>query len=482
MPNNNNISLGNHTPIYFEKNETDKHNRGHIQKPDVDPELKIHRNMGKHFTSFGNGKYSVGLNMSKVLKFTLSTPFRWVGNKIQNGHDFTSSKFKIDYLVGAGLKGIGNITGGTTSVIGNSISVMESGVSNSINMTSKAFHNDLKGNDFNLKNKQEPLRYSGAKEVLEKAKLTNFVCTDYFNECPKGLVQATSSDIPKTVLVKGLYTDSKSGNKTEKSTGKVLKLRIDKPSKDGLTTLSGDSWSALKVGVFKTDSEPKKIALVFVGTAGGSRIATVKSDLSSAIGIKDSAIQNASKLVQEFVKEYGKDNVEVMGHSLGGGLAQYSGIRNEVKVTAFNAMGINLNLRNKLGNEKLNNSNVTLINNYKDVLSQYVEAGRFGVDSSSQVGKRYQITKENSVGKTSVEQHFIDNLYLSIKNTVESSLYSDYQKKQEIVNNITKGSNKNVFDIKLNENSEDLNKYNTTPDLEDYFHSKDDMMVYMTKS
>jgi pimeloyl-ACP methyl ester carboxylesterase len=163
--------------------------------------------------------------------------------------------------------------------------------------------------------------------------------------------------------------------------------------------LTGDAWSALKVCVFKTRADPAKFVLSFAGTEfEDGRLATLKSDLNQTFGIKDTAIEDAERVVKAFADQYGKDNIEVVGHSLGGALAQYAGIKHGVKVTAFNSMGLSVSLRDRLGAEKINEANITHINSSGDPLSQRVEAGRFGMTASSQVGKRYVINVDHKGG------------------------------------------------------------------------------------
>ncbi len=142
-----------------------------------------------------------------------------------------------------------------------------------------------------------------------------------------------------------------------------------------------------------------KIVLSFAGTQlNATRAATVKSDVAQTLGVKDSAFQDADRLVKAFVDKYGKDNVEVTGHSLGGGLAQYAGIKHGTKVTAFNSMGLHVHLRDRLGADKLDRANVTHVNSSGDPLSQYAENSRFGLDASAQVWKRYVIETEHNGG------------------------------------------------------------------------------------
>ncbi|MCY4330225.1 MAG: hypothetical protein OXC48_09145, partial [Endozoicomonadaceae bacterium] len=193
-----------------------------------------------------------------------------------------------------------------------------------------------------------------------------------------GYRHASYDDIPKSVLAK-----SKDGSGGD---GSKLTLRISKGN-DPRLILKSDPWSALKVVVYmRANGTP---ILVFYGTNPKSRPATIKSDLiAGALGIKDSAFQDADRLVAAFIKQFGK--VEVIGHSLGGGIAQYAGIKNNSKVTTFNSMALHINLRNRLG-QKINNADVTNINTSSDVLSQTIESKFWIFKMIAQVGKCYVI-------------------------------------------------------------------------------------------
>ena len=170
-------------------------------------------------------------------------------------------------------------------------------------------------------------------------------------------------------------------------TGSALTLHVTPgKSENDPFILTGDAWSALKVAVYKRGDT---MVLSFVGTQPAKRPGTLKSEAGAALGIKDRAFQDADRLVKAFAQQYG-GKVEVLGHSLGGGLAQYAGIKHGLKVTAFNSMGLHVGLRDRLAH-KLDDANVTHVNTSGDPLSQKVEHGVFGLDASSQVGKRYVI-------------------------------------------------------------------------------------------
>jgi putative lipase involved disintegration of autophagic bodies len=123
----------------------------------------------------------------------------------------------------------------------------------------------------------------------------------------------------------------------------------------------------------------------------------MKSNLAQGLGIEDSAYQEADAIVKAFADKHGPDNVRLLGHSLGGGLATWAGIKNGVEVTGFNSAGLHPNLRNRLGADRIDKAmregKVRHFNTKKDPISQFLEGRRFGLDASSQVGVRYLIPK-----------------------------------------------------------------------------------------
>ncbi|MCC8373554.1 phospholipase [Photorhabdus sp. HUG-39] len=392
---------------------------GEVQTPSRNN--NVHHHLASHYTSTGLGtQVSPGKVMTTTLKYlTLSAPARKIGTAIQGGHDShaQSAKGKARYWTGAIIKGLANITGGASSVTSGAISVGVTGVKNLAESTGRLLassalglagagakgvsHLPLGASDrlqagtraeqllnsakviakpaFVAKAEQEPLNAVGAKAVMDAAQLARISCSSSYRDMPASYSHATLADIPSSILAR--REDGSGGTGSELT----LHVRPSKGENDPLI-LEGDGWSALKVAVYKRDDT---MVLSFVGTQPTKRPGTVKSDVGAALGIKDSAFQDADRLVKAFTKQYG-GKVEVLGHSLGGGLAQYAGIKHGIKVTAFNSMGLHVGLRDRLA-DKLDSANVTHINTSSDPLSQKVEHGIWGLDASSQVGKRYVI-------------------------------------------------------------------------------------------
>jgi hypothetical protein len=365
--------------------------------------------LGFHYTSWGL-RHSLGSLTTTALKhLTLSAPAREIGIMIQGGHDSG-----LRYWAGAAVKGLASITGAAAGVVGGAVSVGEAVVSNlggaalrllgagalgvagavakgvGLLGSPSADHagtvmlrtaRDLAtGISFLRKGEQTAVPPGAARRVAPLAMLARISGSGKLanSDPPQGFLRMTDpAEIPETLL-------SVEGG----GTGEAARLRLSPKGQ-----LAGDKWSALKIGVFsKADAQGgTTYYLSFVGTQFGRRIATVKSDLAQGIGIEDSAFQEADAVVKAFVDKYGKDSVHVIGHSLGGALAQWAGIRNGVPVTAFNSAGLHINLRNQLGAHRIDEARVEHFNTARDPLSQVGEGRRSPLDASSQVGQRYLI-------------------------------------------------------------------------------------------
>ena len=376
--------------------------------------FSVNKNLAYHYTSLGSSSgITIGKSLNMTLKWlTLSAPASQLGNAIQGGYDSQAPTTfgKARYWTGAAIKGLANITGSVCSLTSATVSTGVSLITNLGDVAQRLVKASVLGlaagaeyllsssnranqrleqaraiitPSFIQRAQQEPLTLEGARAVNDAAKLARISGSSKYREMPENHRHATIADIPKSVLA--IRSDNTGGN------GSKLKLHISHASApQSPFYLKSDSWSALKVAVYKRDNTT---ILSFVGTQPTKRPATLKSDLAGMLGIKDSAFKDAELLVSEFKKTH--KNVEVIGHSLGGALAQYSGIKHGVKVTAFNSMGLHVHLRDRLA-DKLNSSDVTHVNTSSDPLSQFAENGYIGPDASSQVGKRYVI--ENSGG------------------------------------------------------------------------------------
>ncbi|WP_395685054.1 hypothetical protein [Caenimonas koreensis] len=385
------------------------------------------------YTTWGS-RLSLGSVLNTTLRYlTLSEPARRFGNWVQRGHDSGAR-----YAAGAVIKGLASVTGGASAIVASTVTVAETIVSNVVNISARAIGGltlalagagagaklvgllspsadragdkivgTAKGlvNGISLvapKGRQvaiPPQLVGRAAKLALLARITGSTTAAVSKmDLPHGFTRAHLGIIPREIL-------SVEGG----GSGTVTKLRFDE--KRGV--LTGDRWSGLKVGVYvEEDEQGNGIAfhLSFVGTQAG-RPATLKSDAAqSFFGFEDSAFQEADALVKAFVQRYGADRVKLQGHSLGGGLAQWAGIRNSggdypVQVTCFNAAGLHIAMRNRLGDALIARSDVEHFNTAKDVLSQRVEGARSPF-LGAQVGRRYVIpdSKGHSL------RHHVDGL------------------------------------------------------------------------
>jgi len=75
-----------------------------------------------------------------------------------------------------------------------------------------------------------------------------------------------------------------------------------------------------------------------------------KTNAASGAGFETKQFTMANDLVEHMVQQVGSENVVVTGHSLGGGLANYAAMKNEVHSTAFNSKGTTWKERMEIGN------------------------------------------------------------------------------------------------------------------------------------
>ncbi len=368
------------------------------------------------YTTWGS-RYSLGSVLNQTLRYlTLSEPARQFGNWVQHGHDRG-----LQYAVGATIKGLATITGGASAVVASVVTVAETIVANVVGTALRLFGGGalaVAGAGAKLVGLASPSANRAGDKIVGKAKglvtgISMVNNTGKQQPIPPHMMQragnmallaritgSTTADVRATKLPDGFSRAHRGIIPREilslegGGSGKATKLRFD----EGTGLLSGDSWSGLKVGVFvEEDAQGNGIAyhLSFVGTQAG-RNATYKSDAAqSFFGIEDSAFHDADVVVKAFVARYGADKIKLQGHSLGGGIAQWAGIRNSagdhpVKVTCFNAAGLHINMRNRLGDSLIAKSDVEHFNTARDFLSQKAEGGRSPF-LGAQVGRRYVI-------------------------------------------------------------------------------------------
>lgn len=376
--------------------------------------------LGSQYTTWGVsvkvGKVrisSLGQALGGMLRWAvLSAPAHALGSYMQKGHVSTD----WTYRMGRVIKGCANLTGGIVSAAGGVVTVGESVVANigsavlrtiaatvmatgagTFKLAGLASHRaDAIGDrllstakevarfSWLFKGRQQPLpptMYAQALALQRLARYTGTTDEKLRAEGPPEPFKHASHDlIPSSIL-------ASMGEEDEpEDTGTVARLKFDAADR-----LSYSSWSGLRFQVFEVPGEDGKpmVHLHFVGTKYDLK-STLKEDLAGGLGIESSSFQKAEKLVAEFVKKH-PGRVQLSGHSLGGALAAWGAVKNDVPAMVFNAMGLHAKLRDELGSDRLDKGNVVYVNSETDALSQFAEAPRFGLTASSQVGPRYVV-------------------------------------------------------------------------------------------
>lgn len=161
--------------------------------------------------------------------------------------------------------------------------------------------------------------------------------------------------------------------------------------------------SGLSVPVGVRWGEDGTVFIAFPGMHDGRSFV---SALLGAIGVVDETFRKAREVVQDFAAQY-PGKVHVLGHSLGGALAQFSGIKADVPVTCFNSMGLPAGLTDRLvdisevGQGKLTRARVEHFNSNDDWLAQKLQT-RFAPFGLSQLGCRHKVAEARG--------HFMYNL------------------------------------------------------------------------
>jgi hypothetical protein len=340
-----------------------------------------------------------GLSLGRLVGSTLRLPGRLIaktgmgieaaGAKISN----PAGKFIINNT-GSGIKNIGNIIGAAAGVAGHVVTLAERGIFNSIKglagiavggvglttglLSLGKYGSSLRSTGANLIKEAFMTRGAAALELTpaKAAEITNLVT----------LQRAVGSS--KSVTL----PDGFSAFKKEEIPSRFQEYYKVENGKALLMT--SRTTSALRVSISK--GPDNQIYVAFKGTDG--KPGTWMSDVLGVLGVADSSFRMARDLVGDLAGEHGAKNIHVQGHSLGGALAQFAGIKAGVaSVTCFNSMGLSGTLCDKLvdlreiGTGKLKHATrVEHFNSSSDVLSQGLQNRHlpFGL---SQLGTRYDV-------------------------------------------------------------------------------------------
>ena len=356
-----------------------------------------HSDLSKFATWGGSG-----LSLGRLIGSTLRLPGRLIaktgmgieaaGAKINN----PAGRFIINNT-GSGIKNIGNIIGAAAGMTGNLVTLAERGVVNSLKGLAGIAVGGvgLTTGLLSLGKYGSSLRSTGA-SLIKDAFMTR-------GEPARKLTQAKAAEITNLVALQRAVGSGKdnvlssgfSALKKDEVPARFQRYYKEaKAANEKTLLMTGKTTSALRVSISK--GPDNQIYVAFKGTDG--KPGTWMSDVLGVLGVADSSFRMARDLVCDLAGQYGAENIHVQGHSLGGALAQFAGIKAGVaSVTCFNSMGLTGTLCDKLvdlgevGKSKLKNATrVEHFNSTADSLSQGLQNRHlpFGL---SQLGTRYDV-------------------------------------------------------------------------------------------
>jgi hypothetical protein len=350
------------------------------------------------FTTWGGS----GLSLGRLIGSTLRLPGRLIaktgvgieaaGAKISN----TAGRFVVNNT-GSGIKNLGNILGAAAGMTGSLVTLAERGVFNSLKGLAGITVGGigLTTGLLSLGKYGSSMRSTGA-TLIKNAFMTR-------GEPAQKLTQAKASEIANLITLQRAVGSGKD-NVLPKGFTALKKAEIPakfqryykeaSTEKEKTLLMTGKLTSALRVSISRGPNN--EIYVAFKGTDG--KPGTLTSDVLGVLGIADSSFRMARDLVGDLAKMHGAENIHVQGHSLGGALAQFAGIKAGVaSVTCFNSLGLpgvlcdKLVDLNEIGKGKLKHAtNVEHFNSSADKLSQGIQSLHlpFGL---SQLGTRYVV-------------------------------------------------------------------------------------------
>ena len=380
--------------------------------------------------SVGGKRFSVG-HVLGALTGSVGRVFRKAGDLVQgaDNQQLWTSKNVWRYFAGRELKYVGNILGAATDFVFSIVATWERRVSDlagfalrlagagllgvgaglaygvgrlagdaSIGTAGLELARDLVVNSPMLtRGRERALTDDAARNFLEDIKRVslspnNVPTADKFKE----------SDFPEAVGKRFVVN---------------MKADVSNLESDGRPQVQSGLWTDVRVDpTWSRDENGKRV--IYLNFHGSRSAQNWKSDFAQGLGIRDGAFRDAKDITRMFVQEYSQRNppieIRLVGHSMGGALAQYAGIsmNNGMKVTCVNSAGLHPMTLEKLGAERINKSNITHFNNSNDRLSHIVEA-KLSPLAGVQVGTCYVVPNESSS-----RTHAPDNIETKLESVV----------------------------------------------------------------
>lgn len=379
--------------------------------------------------SVGGKGFSVGHALG-ALTGSVGRVFRKAGDVVQgaDNQQWDTSKSGLRHVTGKALKGIGNILGAATDFAFSTVATWERRVSDLAGFALRLAGAGLLGVGAGVAYGVGRL---GGDASMGRAGLE--FARDLVVNSPmltRGREKALTDDVAETFVgdVKRLSSASvRAADRFKESDfpeAVKKKFVVDMKADPGTYNtgarpqVRSGSWTDVRVDPsWATDDKGKRV--LYLNFHGSRSAQNWKSDFAQGLGIRDGAFRDAKEITRMFVEEYSRRDppieIRLVGHSMGGALAQYAGIsmNNGMRVTCVNSAGLHPMTLEKLGAERINNSNITHFNNSNDWLSHKLEA-KLSPLGGVQVGTCYVVPNESSIKQS----HAPDNIERELNSTV----------------------------------------------------------------
>lgn len=395
------------------------------------------------------------ISPGRALGFVLRLPgrgLRYLGNAAQGSNQrYSTSENKARYIGGGILKTLGNGWNGAAGLIGGAVVYAEHKVSDFGGFALRVVGAGLLG--------AASLAAYGAGKLVDNTSLgeSGFRTAKELVLNSPLLSRRTELDVTVAVA-KEFATDLDRASGVKNDDSKLHLKSSDLPPgltdrfkfgkledvkneygiiKSDMPVISTGGWSKVTIQPswekptdLRNPDQPRTLYLNFQGSnfssgwgrdTGMQGLANARTDAAQGLGIADSAFREARDITKMFVDHYKDSNVTVclVGHSMGGALAQFAGIaastpEKPVRVTCFNSAGLHPHLLEKLGADKINISNVTHFTNTASpgkLLSgdgmQFVDGKNTPLVPTLKVGVMYRVPITNfSHGMEPISDHF----------------------------------------------------------------------------
>jgi hypothetical protein len=396
---------------------------------------RVHANLASQLNMAPTTKSGRSISPGLALAYVLRAPgkgLRRLGLNIQGTHNqrFSTAESKARYFSGGIFKTIGNFLGGTAGLVGGVIVKTEHAIRDYGGFALRLAGAGLLGGAGVAKlaaghlAQSDQLQQSGL-NMLHSAKV---LVTD----APlmlRNVEQSIDVSVAKKYLadVQAVHNDTGRPLRDAEFPVELISIKgghqIQKNEMTGESVIRTGGWSDVTITpswskdskISPDPSQPKTLYLNFQGTnftglrhGEAQGLKNIRTDLVQALGVPDTAFREARDVVKAFAEKY-KDqpnvSIRIVGHSMGGALAQFAGLAastpdKPIHVTCFNSMGLHPHLLEKLGGDRINDYGVNVIHfsNKDDGLKQVLAL------AGLKVGVQYQVPASGH-GSEAIQQY-----------------------------------------------------------------------------